>query len=738
MGQETKDEPALLQTGKNCWRSGFSGQVSLLIDCANYYSALHDSICKARHSIFILGWDIDSRIELLRGKDAENSPCPVVFFDLIQWKARQNPDLMIYLNRWEFSLLFASQRECLSNLKWRALSPVNVHYSFDGLLPVSACHHQKVIVIDDEIAFCGGMDVAIARWDHREHHPDDHLRADPGGVNHLIRKIPFGPYHDIQCVVSGDPARHLADWCRERWRRIAGFEPIPLRAPGIESAPFTWPRMVKPDFQDVQVGIAMTLPVLQGNPAVRHVEQLYLDMIARAEDFIYIENQYLTSRPVAEALNRRLREKPDLRVLIASCFESNGIIEKKSMWTGRLKFREILESGNTASRVTLAYPISREHGDEKDIRIHSKVMIVDDKFLRVGSSNLNNRSMGLDTECDLVIVAGDEKSRRKIAKIRNDLIREHTGRDMESIEKLIRRETDIGAFLNYISSSNQHFRQIDDERFRQEKFAKLCISLGDPVRPFIPPEWSMPYCYAGTRRNLPRRLVFSALLMILLTGFALFWPALPGSEYVSPEKILPLFDAIRHAVSGFVSFMVFFTAGGLFLPVTTLIIATAILWGPVTGFYLALSGTLLSAAFGFGAGRVLGLRILRFIMGPDTERLRQFARSSGLPGMIFLRLVPLIPFTTASLGMGLSKTPFLEYMAGTLAGMLPRIVILMAVGDSLTRLWKNPDSGSILYVAASMAVWFSFLAGSHVLVRRWQEKKFIKGYICEPGTHPLL
>ncbi len=48
--------------------------------------------------------------------------------------------------------------------------------------------------------------------------------------------------------------------------------------------------------------------------------------------------------------------------------------------------------------------------------VHSKVMIVDDGFLRVGSANLNNRSMGADTECDLAFEASCDEHREFIAR----------------------------------------------------------------------------------------------------------------------------------------------------------------------------------------------------------------------------------------------------------------------------------------------------------------------------------
>ena len=58
--------------------------------------------------------------------------------------------------------------------------------------------------------------------------------------------------------------------------------------------------------------------------------------------------------------------------------------------------------------------------------MHAKVVVADDRLLRVGSSNLNNRWMGFDTECDLAIKAreGEETTHRTILGIRDQLLAE--------------------------------------------------------------------------------------------------------------------------------------------------------------------------------------------------------------------------------------------------------------------------------------------------------------------------
>src|ERR1700749_121532 len=90
-----RNETAVFEPGRNCWRENVASQASLLVDYANYYRAVYESICKARRSVFILGWDIESRIELVRGADLQEAKCPVTVLELVNWKARQNPDIRL-------------------------------------------------------------------------------------------------------------------------------------------------------------------------------------------------------------------------------------------------------------------------------------------------------------------------------------------------------------------------------------------------------------------------------------------------------------------------------------------------------------------------------------------------------------------------------------------------------------------------------------------------------------------
>ena len=476
----TTGKTLFFQESKNCWQSESGNNASLLIDCATYYRALYYAFTHAKHSIFIIGWDIDSRIELLRGKEAEQAEAPVVLFDLIKRKAEQNPHLQIYLNRWNYSIFLLKEREPFSGIKWRLRTPKNVHFCSDHEIPISACHHQKVIIVDDKLAFSGGMDIALGRWDQREHSLHAEERQDPGGAFMPVGKYHYNPYHDIQVMMQGPIVRHLAELVRARWKKATGREAIAIRDDDQKAK--LWPPHYSMDFENVPIAVARTVPRSLQHPPVKEIQQIYLDEIARAKNFVYIENQYLTFLPLAHALNRQLKKNPHLRVLMVSSKNPQGIMEAKAMWSGRAAFYEILREGIPAERVKICYPEIKEANKIKPLHIHAKLMIIDEQFLHIGSANMNNRSMGFDTECDIILQAENQLHTEKISQIRNDLIREHTGWEYKKIQNYIDTQDHLNALLDIKDDSRQHLEEVDDSAYKNTSLGALARRLGDPKK----------------------------------------------------------------------------------------------------------------------------------------------------------------------------------------------------------------------------------------------------------------
>ena len=134
-----------------------------------------------------------------------------------------------------------------------------LHLQADSAHPPGAAHHQKIIVIDDAFAFCGGIDMSVDRWDTREHRDEDSRRIDPSGKS-------YGPWHDATVAVDADAARGLAELARDRWFAASGVRLQPLAE--VPEAKNTWPEILKPLVHDVDVAIARTC-LLYTSPSPR-------------------------------------------------------------------------------------------------------------------------------------------------------------------------------------------------------------------------------------------------------------------------------------------------------------------------------------------------------------------------------------------------------------------------------------------------------------------------------------
>jgi phosphatidylserine/phosphatidylglycerophosphate/cardiolipin synthase-like enzyme len=234
-------------------------------------------------------------------------------------------------------------------------------------------------------------------------------------------------------MLEGEVAGALGDLGRERWR-FAGGEDMPPCVPQAESA---WPAELVAEFRDVEVGIARTRAAYNGCPEIREIEALFLEQIARAKRFIYAESQYFASRRIAEAIARRLEEPDGPEIVLVNPISADGWLEQVAMDTARARLYQALHQRDRHGRLRLYHPYTAAG---VPIYVHAKILVVDDMILRVGSSNHNNRSLGLDTECDVTIdtrLAANAGAAPAIRAIRDGLIAEHLGAEPEQVARQI-------------------------------------------------------------------------------------------------------------------------------------------------------------------------------------------------------------------------------------------------------------------------------------------------------------
>lgn len=394
-----------LEPGATCWRLETADRLAFLIDTESYYKALGEALEQARQSIWILGWAFDPRTRLAPdGQEGPDDPDEIaqVLFRL----SRENPRLDIRILIWRSAFSMNGSHVFLEHRARKAFKGTAIQYREDGETPFGACHHQKVVVIDGEVAFCGGADIAVNRWDTM-----GHLHGDPRRI--LPHRLRHAPRHDVMMLVQGAAAAGLADLFRIRWARARG-EQIPADMPG---AP--WPERQPPHLQRTPVGIARTEPAYRARPLVDEILRLHLACIAGAREVIYLENQYFTSHLVTEALLRRLAEPQGPDVILVLTGRAPSWFDRLTMDPARRPLLNRLLAADIHDHFR-AYEPRTAAGES--IVVHSKVSVFDDAIARIGSANLNNRSEGFDTECELAVEPVEPEMRAEILQLRDVLL----------------------------------------------------------------------------------------------------------------------------------------------------------------------------------------------------------------------------------------------------------------------------------------------------------------------------
>jgi phosphatidylserine/phosphatidylglycerophosphate/cardiolipin synthase-like enzyme len=455
--------------GQTCWRRERAGRAAFLIDTEAYFAAVHAALHAARRSVLLLGWGFDPRTRLFPdGYDGPEDPDEVgrILLEL----ARQRPELDIRMLIWRSALPIAAQQEFFPHKAQAWFKGSGIKFLLDDHVPFGACHHQKVLVIDDKIAFCGGGDISVDRWDTAGHRDADPRRIMPDQDFHA-------PRHEVMILVDGAAARALGDLARERWRRATGDVPPSPQDTGEDP----WPSHVPAALSDVDVGIARTEPGWAGRPEVDEIRRLTLASIAAAKDTIYIENQYFTSPLVAEALAARLTEPDGPDVVLISTGQAPSWFDRMTMDRARGAMIWRLRSADIFGRFRAFWPTTA--GGEGVI-VHSKTSVFDDRLARVGSANLNNRSGGFDTECELAVTAeaDDEAARLGISAFRDRLVGHFMGCTGDAVAKA---RADHGGLSRAMDALNREGRLKLIEPPRIARFSEFVTRyhLGDPIDP---------------------------------------------------------------------------------------------------------------------------------------------------------------------------------------------------------------------------------------------------------------
>ena len=687
----------LLVPGRNCWRIERAERAAFLVDGEEYFGAVRAALAKARHSILILGWDIDSRMLLAPEGAHDGLPAPLGEF-LNAVVARER-DLHGYVLSWDFAMLYAMEREWLPiyKLDWRTHRRLS--FRLDDRHPVGASHHQKVIVVDDAVAFVSGYDLTRCRYD-----TSAHASRDPRRVDH--RGEPYPPFHDVGIVVGGDCARALGDLAADRWQRATGERP---RRDGVARVADVWPDGVAVAATNVDVAIARTEPAYEGSAGVAEIRALHEDMIAAARRDIFAENQYFTSRAIAAAFARRLAADDAPDIAVVSPYTQSGWLEISTMGVLRSRIDRMLRAADRNDRYRLYCPILPWLGaSDGCLNIHSKVLIVDDVLLTVGSSNLSDRSLGIDTECNLAIESrGDPRITELIVGLRERLLAEHLGCSPGDVRDAMTRTGRLHGAIAALSRDGQRTLAAVEPKFDPALDALVPDRhVFDPEQPLDPDTIVADLVPQEEARNGARaRLIGIALGVVVLGVMALAWRFTPLREWLAFDRLIAFGAVLREHPWAPLGVALAFIGGGLVaFPLLVLIAATALVFGPMLGPLYALVGALLSAALTFAIGRKLGRETVRTLAGKRVNDLSRRLARRGLIAVAFVRLLPVAPFSVVNVVAGASHIRWSDFLLGTLIGLLPGIATMTFFVDRAVAAIRHPGAATFVLLAAAVAL----------------------------------
>ncbi|MCI0548838.1 MAG: phospholipase D-like domain-containing protein [Candidatus Rokubacteria bacterium] len=431
----------------NTWREVPTEASGVIVDAAAYYRAFCDAARAAQRYILMSGWQFSSGVHLLRGDDARPGK-DARFLRFLNGLCERRPDLQVFILAWDFHLVFALEREWMQRVIFRLMAAPGIHFRFDDSTVPGGAHHQKFVVVDGSLAFVGGIDLCEARWDDRRHLAANPLRRSRGRADK--------PYHDLQAYLAGPAAAALADLFAERWARAAGAA---LTLPAAAPLPVRFERNAEIlPLGGGSVALSRTDPRV-GTATVREVERLLVDAIDAAERLIYIETQYFSSWRVYQALSRRMRaaDRGHLEIVVVVNERAEALKEEVAVGLRQARIVEGLRATAAETGHALGVYYTCCHGDDPGARatyIHSKLVTVDDRFLTVGSANLTNRSMGLDSELQASweARAPDDPRARAIRRLRVSLLAEHCGSARRDVLRRLVRVEGLVACLDELAA----------------------------------------------------------------------------------------------------------------------------------------------------------------------------------------------------------------------------------------------------------------------------------------------
>jgi phosphatidylserine/phosphatidylglycerophosphate/cardiolipin synthase-like enzyme len=341
----------------------------VLVDGQRAIGEIHVALQQARSHVHLAGWHITPSFGLAR-----DGSSPTTLRELLAELA-ERIDVRVLVWAGPPAPVFEPKRSDVKQMREELTEGTRIRCVLDARERTMHCHHEKLVIVDDEIAFVGGIDLTALAGDRYDSNAHPH-KADAIG------------WHDASSRLRGPIVRDVAAHFALRWEAVTG-QALEL------------PETIAPA-GDTTVQFVRTVPEGAYDVLPRgefSILESYVRALRSAKHLIYLENQFLWSPEIVHILEGKLRNPPsdDFRVIVLLPHKANNGQDDTRGMLGRL-----VAADDGRDRFLAATIVSRTGERSGPLYVHAKIGIVDDAWLAIGSANLNEHSLFNDSEVDVV------------------------------------------------------------------------------------------------------------------------------------------------------------------------------------------------------------------------------------------------------------------------------------------------------------------------------------------------
>ncbi|MFN2311878.1 MAG: VTT domain-containing protein [Spirochaetia bacterium] len=696
--------------------------LSFFPDSASYYAALSNVFTRAQHRILIVGWGVDDRIYLVRSttpSGSDSATGSLSLGELLIQLAEDRPSLQIQLCAWRSPAFFSADHHISDAFQKAAARLPNLTLS---LVPTASgfnSRHEKYVIVDDVLAFIGGIDLTHNRWDTEQHAATHEGRVNPAGES-------YTPYHDMQVALSGPIVHDLYTVAAHDLELHGEWSPVeqPL-----------WPEGLEVDARKVPVMLALTRS--NPNPELdntRQIKDAYHVMINNASKFIYIEDQYFSSDSVTQALSQQLQREDGPEVIVIMARELPDALGRLTMGVNASMHLARLMESDLYGRLGVFNMVSPDDPNV-DVKVHSKLMIVDGRYLTIGSANINQRSFNFDLEANIILDSQGSDTPGFVQELEDRVLAQRAG-------------LNVGEWLNEVRQNAgskcraMHERVHNWDGLQQGRNFLAPGTVPHEVMDYFDmahapqPESVLHKLARSSALELSSRakkVILSVAVVVGLIGavFLLSRTDIRAALDINInfDEVMRGIDSIndnRPVTAGLLTVGIFWLAISMFVTIAVPIVFFSAVHGPWLGILYSIIGVLSGAAIYYTLGLVLhdSKRLGKVRAVRRAKEQLEKIKPYGTWAVAISRMVPTGPFLVVNFVTGAVGFTPRQFVAGSLIGLLPGIFALSLFGEAIRNVFTDPDLVSVGVFILMVAAYFLIVNGALAAIKKiagWAE-----------------